>query len=491
MAFINDDFLLLTKTARRLYHIYAADQPILDYHCHLSAREIADNRRFNNLYEIWLEGDHYKWRAMRSDGVPEQYCTGEAAPYEKFLAWARTVPATLRNPLYHWTHLELKRYFGIDDLLEEGTAPRIWKQANSLLKNDDFAVHGILDRFRVRLVCTSDDPTDSLEHHQEIAASGLETAVYPTFRPDGALRTEDPRKFNLWVERLAASANIHIASFDDFRDALSKRHNDFHEAGCRLSDHGLDQCYAQSCTGAEATALFSRLRSGRPISQSESDRFGGFLMLFFGRLDADKGWTKQLHLGANRDVNSQMVTRVGGSAGFDSVGDWLHARGLTWYLSQLDQESALPKIILYNSNPADNYVFSTIAGNFHENGIRGKVQFGSAWWFLDQKEGIESQLNALSGAGLLSRFVGMVTDSRSFMSFPRHEYFRRVLCNLLGSDIENGLLPDDERMIGSMIGDICANNAAAYLGFKLDLTGETATHPSMSSVSSVINPPVA
>jgi glucuronate isomerase len=474
MAFINNDFLLQTKAAQRLYHGYAANQPILDFHCHLPAREIAVNRRFNNLYEIWLEGDHYKWRAMRSNGVSELYCTGPADAYEKFLAWARTVPATLRNSLYHWTHLELKRYFGIDDLLDESTASRIWERANSLLRSDDFSVHGILDRFRVRVVCTSDDPADSLEHHQTIAASKLETAVYPTFRPDAALRTSDPQAFNDWVDRLAASANVHISDFNDFRDALTKRHWDFHEAGCRLSDHGLNQCCAGSCSQAEAGVLFSRLRAGQAITKSESEGFAGFMMLFFGRLDAEKGWTKQLHLGANRDVNSHMVARVGGSAGFDSVGDWRQAGGLTWYLSRLEQEGALPKIVLYNSNPADNYVFATIAGTFHESGIPSKIQFGSAWWFLDQKEGIELQLNALSSAGLLSRFIGMVTDSRSFMSFPRHEYFRRVLCNLLGDDMEGGLLPHDEGLIGKMVSDICANNAASYLGFKLDRRDETA-----------------
>jgi glucuronate isomerase len=474
MAFINDNFLLQTKTAQRLYQSYAANQPILDYHCHLSAQEIAANRRFNNLYEIWLEGDHYKWRAMRSNGVPEFYCTGAAAPYDKYLAWARTVPATLRNSLYHWTHLELERYFGIDDLLDESTAARVWKRANEVLQNEDSDVHGILSRFQVRLVCTSDDPTDSLEHHLSIAESTLETAVYPTFRPDAALRTSDPQTFNHWVDRLAASANIHIANATDFRDALAKRHNDFHEVGCRLSDHGLTRCYTEACSEAEASVLFSRLRSGKPISQSESDGFAGFLMLFFARLDAEKGWTKQLHLGANRDVNASMVARVGGSAGFDAVGDWPQGDGLTWYLSQLEKEAALPKIILYNSNPADNYVFATIAGNFHENGVAAKIQFGSAWWFLDQKEGMELQLNALSSAGLLSRFIGMVTDSRSFMSFPRHEYFRRILCNLVGGDIENGLLPDDERMIGKMIVDICTNNAASHLGLRLDAKCEPA-----------------
>jgi glucuronate isomerase len=471
MSFINDNFLLQSKTARHLYQTYAASEAILDYHCHLSPREIAANRRFRNLYEIWLEGDHYKWRAMRNNGVAELYCTGEAAAYEKFLAWARTVPATLRSPLYHWTHLELKRYFGIDELLNETSAPHIWERANSLLADAQLSVHGILRRFGVRAVCTSDDPTDSLEDHRRIAESDLETRVYPTFRPDAALRTSEPVKFNLWVDRLGASANIHIAGLNDFRDALYRRHSDFHRLGCRLSDHGLDQCYVDSCGETEAAAIFARLRSGQTVNESESNRFAGFLMLFFGRLDAERGWTKQLHLGANRDVNAHMVAKAGGSAGFDAVGDWPQARALTAYLARLEQEASLPRVILYNSNPADNYVFATVAGNFHESGMPAKIQFGSAWWFLDQKEGIEAQLNALSNAGLLSRFIGMLTDSRSFMSFPRHEYFRRVLCNLIGGEVEAGLLPDDEEMIGSMISNICFSNAATYLG--LELGGKT------------------
>src|SRR5215471_4549111 len=467
MPFITDNFLLQTKTAQRLYHAYAANQPLFDYHCHLSAREIAVNRRFANLYEIWLEGDHYKWRAMRNNGVAECFCTGEAPPYEKFLAWAGTVPATLRNPLHHWTHLELKRYFGIDDLLDETTAPRIWERANALLADQQLNVHGILRRFGVRVVCTSDDPTDNLEDHRKIAASELETFVYPTFRPDAALDTALPDKFNLWLDRLAASANTHIANLNDFRDALAKRHSAFHEVGCRLSDHGLAQCHGDACSETEAASLFSRLRSLQRISASESDRFAGFLMLFFGHLDAERGWTKQLHLGAHRDVNFPMVSNAGANAGFDAVGDWPQARAVAAYLSRLEQESSLPKIVLYNSNPADNYAFATMAGCFHEKGVPAKIQFGSAWWFLDQKEGIEWQLNALSSAGLLSRFIGMLTDSRSFMSFPRHEYFRRVLSNLMGDEVEAGLLPDDEKLIGRMISDICFNNAASYFGLKI------------------------
>jgi glucuronate isomerase len=316
-------------------------------------------------------------------------------------------------------------------------------------------------------VCTSDDPADSLEDHKRIAASELETRVYPTFRPDAALMTAQPDRFNTWVDRLGESANIHVTSFNDFRDALAKRHGDFHAAGCRLSDHGLSKCHADPCSEKQAIALFSRLRSGLQVSESESDQFAGFLMLFFGHLDAERGWTKQLHLGANRDVNPYMVAKVGGSAGFDAMGDWPQARPLIAYLARLEQEGGLPKIVLYNSNPADNYVFATLAGNFHESGIPGKIQFGSAWWFLDQKEGIEWQLNALSSAGLIGRFIGMVTDSRSFMSFPRHEYFRRVLCNLIGNEVEAGLLPGDEKMIGRMISDICFGNAATYLGLEL------------------------
>ena len=474
MSFINENFLLQSKTAQRLYHTYAAAEPILDYHCHLSAHEIAINRRFNSLHEIWLDGDHYKWRAMRTNGIPELYCTGAAPAYEKFLAWARTVPATLRNPLYHWTHLELKRYFSIENLLDESTAPGVWEKANSLLASKDLSVHGILQRFRVRAICTSDDPADSLEAHRDIAASDLETRVYPTFRPDGAANTADPVRFNRWVDRLSASANLHIADFNQFRDALTRRHDDFHEIGCRLSDHGLNHCYTETCTEEEASSIFSRLRSGKAIGEPESNQFAAFLMLFFGHLDAEKGWTKQLHLGANRDVNLPMVKTAGPYAGFDSIGDLQQVRGLVAYLGRLEQEKALPKMVLYNANPADNYAFATLTNNFHDSSTPAKLQFGSAWWFLDQKEGIESQLNALSNTGLLSRFVGMLTDSRSFMSFPRHEYFRRIMCNLLGHEMEAGLLPNEEELVGNMVRNVCFGNAAAYFGLELSRKVEPA-----------------
>jgi glucuronate isomerase len=472
MAFIHDDFLLQNKTAKQLYREYARNEPILDYHCHLPAKDIADNRQFKNLTEIWLEGDHYKWRAMRANGIPERYCLGDAGAYEKFLAWAKTVPYTLRNPLYHWTHLELKRYFDIDELLDETTAPAIWQKACDRLQDEQLSAQGILRRFRVAAMCTSDDPVDSLEAHQTIAKSGLATRVYPSFRPDNAIQTQDAVAFNAWTDRLAASANVQIARLDDFLDALRRRHEYFHDQGCRLSDHGLNYCYADFATEERAHSIFEKLRSGQSISESESEQFGGFMMLFFGRLDAEKGWTKQLHLGAYRNANPGALRKYGPNTGFDSIGQWPQAQGLAAYLGRLQQENALPKMVLYNLNPADNYVFTTMAGNFQDDRCPGKIQFGSGWWFLDQKETIEWQLNALSNTGLLSRFVGMTTDSRSFMSYPRHEYFRRVLCNLIGGDVENGLLPSDQEMIGSLVKNLCFGNAAAYFGLQLGSTNK-------------------
>jgi glucuronate isomerase len=464
MGFISDNFLLQSETARDLYQEYAANEPIYDYHCHLPVKEIAENRRFTNLFEIWLEGDHYKWRAMRANGVCERYCTGNADPYEKFLAWARTVPYTLRNPLYHWTHLELQRYFGIEELLDEKTAPRIWQEANRQLAGKDLTAQGILRRFDVRVVATTDDPTDSLEYHRQIQEAGLSTRIFPTFRPDKALETEDPAAFNQWTDALGASASITISQLADFLRALEKRHDFFHEQGCRLSDHGLDYSFADSCADAEAEVIFAKVRAGKEATPAESAKFASFLMLFFGRLDAKKNWTKQLHLGAGRNRNTRMVATLGRDTGFDSIGDWPQAASLAKYLDRLDQDQSLPKIIVYNLNPADDYVFATMMGNFSEENVPGKLQYGSGWWFLDQKEGIEWQLNALSSCGLLSRFVGMTTDSRSFMSYPRHEYFRRILCNLLGGEMEAGLLPNDRGLAGDMIRNICYRNADDYFG---------------------------
>ncbi|MCW3060739.1 MAG: D-glucuronate isomerase [Capsulimonas sp.] len=467
MSFINDDFLLQTKTARRLYRQYAAPQPILDYHNHLPPEDIASNRRFNNLFEIWLEGDHYKWRAMRANGVEEKYCTGGADPYDKFLAWAKTVPHTVRNPLYHWTHLELQRYFGIHDLLSEKTAPRIWEQANALLATPEFSTQGILAKFRVAALCTTDDPADDLAAHQVLAKSGIATKVFPAFRPDKALAVNDAKGFNAWVSRLEAVSGVSIGSLSEFLDALDQRHAFFHSLGGRLSDHGLAYCYADFPSEADAAAIFDRVRAGQTAGVDDHARFASYMMLFFGRLDSQRGWTKQLHLGALRNVSTRGTTRLGPDKGFDSIGDWPQSAALGAYLDRLQQEDALPKMILYNNNPVDNYPFATMIGNFQDGSIPGKMQFGSGWWYLDTKEGIEWQLNALSSVGLLSRFIGMLTDSRSFMSYPRHEYFRRVLCNLIGRDIENGEIPDDDELVGPMIENICYGNVRRYLGLEI------------------------
>jgi glucuronate isomerase len=465
--FIHDDFLLQSAAARRLYHEFAESEPILDFHSHLPAADIASDRRFRDLSEIWLEGDHYKWRLMRANGIAERYCTGDASPLEKFQAWANTLPSTLRNPVYHWTHLELKRYFGIDELLNEQTARAIWERANALLNTPDLSARGILKNFQVRVVCTTDDPCDDLDNHQRVNTSETGFRMYPTFRPDQALRVHEPDKFNSWLGRLEQSSNTHIHSFVAFLDALKLRHDAFHEQGGRISDHGLPYCYANPCTERQAAAIFDKAHSGAPASSDEHEQFASFLMLFFAHLDAEKGWTKQLHLGALRSVNSRKVRELGPDTGFDCIGDWPQANALCAYMDSLESENALPRMILYNVNPADNYVLATAAGSFQDGATPGKIQYGSAWWFLDQKEGIESQLNVLSNTGLLSRFIGMVTDSRSFMSFPRHEYFRRVLCNLLGREMEAGELPNDIELIGNMVRNICFENARCFLGLKL------------------------
>jgi len=465
MTFIHEDFLLGTNTARRLYHLYAEGEPIFDYHCHISPRDIAENRQFKNVFEIWLEGDHYKWRAMRTNGVPERLITGKATPQEKFRAWAATVPHTLRNPLYHWTHLELKRYFGITELLDEKSADRIWKTANEKLATPELSTQGILKKFKVKVVCTTDDPTDNLEQHRAFASQGHPTKMLPAFRPDRALTVNQPAAFNRWVGQLAEAADVNINSFNAFLDALRKRHEYFHSQDCRLSDHGMNHCFADFCSDQAAAAIFDKARRGELVSPAEHGQFASFMMLLFGQLDAKRGWTKQLHLGVLRNNNARLLKQLGPDTGFDSIGDFPQCQTLAAYLDRLDRENALPKTIIYNVNPADNYAFATMIGNFQDGTIPGKVQFGSGWWFLDQREGMEWQLNALSNLGLLSRFVGMITDSRSFMSYCRHEYFRRVLCNLIGRDVENGELPDDEKLLGPMIRNICYANAKHYMAF--------------------------
>ena len=467
--FIHDDFLLTTKQARELYHRYAKNEPIFDYHCHLPPDQIATNHQFADLSELWLGGDHYKWRAMRTNGADERFCTGDATPREKFQAWAETVPHTLRNPLYHWTQLELKAYFGVTELLDGKSAEKVWKKANALLPKR--RTHDLINMSNVAVICTTDDPADPLTHHEAIKKNPgkLKARIYPAFRPDAALAVTNPTRFNAWLAKLAATANVAngIKSFDDLLSALKKRHDDFHAIGCRVSDHGLESALAESCTHAQAKMVFDAARSGRAASPEEAARYGSYLMLEFGRWDAARGWTKQLHLGALRNNNTRLLTKLGPDTGFDSIGDFPQAAALSRYLNALDSTDQLPRTILYNNNPSDNYVLGAMIGNFQDGSIPGKVQFGSGWWFLDQKEGMEWQLNALSNLGLLSRFVGMITDSRSFVSYPRHEYFRRTLCNLLGADMAGGLIPNDLKLVGAMVKNICFANARDYFGLEL------------------------
>jgi len=462
---IHDDFLLYSDAARDLYHHFAKPEPIYDYHCHLPPQQILSNHQFADLSEIWLGGDHYKWRAMRANGVDERFVTGDASPREKFDAWVRTVPHTLRNPLYHWSHLELARYFGLTDLIDEKSADKIWREANAQLPS--LRVHDILAANHVAVICTTDDPADPLDLHEKIAQLGLKTRVYPTFRPDKALLVAAPAAFNAWIEKLSGVSKLPIRSFDDFLAALQKRHDDFHAVGGRLSDHGMENAFASPCTAAEAQTIFDAARAGRAASPDDEAKFASFMMLEFGRWDARKGWTKQLHLGALRNNNARLLAKLGPDTGFDSIGDFPQARALSTYLNTLDSTDELPRTVLYNLNPADNYVFGAMTGNFQDGTIPGKLQFGSGWWFLDQKEGMEWQINALSNLGLLSRFVGMLTDSRSFLSYPRHEYFRRILCNLLGADMERGEIPNDRDLVGGMVRNICFANARDY--FRLAL----------------------
>jgi len=465
MAFIHDDFLLNNEPARRLYHEYAASEPILDYHNHLPPAEIAGNRQFANLGEIWLEGDHYKWRAMRANGEAEARVTGDASAKEKFLAWARTVPHTLGNPLYHWTHLELSRHFGIDTLLNEETAEEIWETANAKLAQPELSVHGILKQFDVRALCTTDDPTESLDQHKAIAALGISTKVYPTFRPDKAWSVDQPEFFNAWADKLAGAADGDTSTLAGFLAALEKRVEDFHAIGSRLSDHSFPYCFDDFPSTTEAARIFDAARAGRAASPAEQRQFGAHVMEHLGKLYAAKGWAMQLHIGPLRSNNTRLLKSLGPDIGCDSIGDWKQAAPLSAFLDRLDRDESLPKTILYNNNPMDNLTFATMIGNFQggTTGMPGKMQFGSGWWHADQQEGMEWQLNALANTGLLSRFIGMLTDSRSFLSFPRHEYFRRTLCNLIGDWMAGGKLPDDYDLIGDMVKRICYQNAKEYL----------------------------
>jgi glucuronate isomerase len=465
--FLSEDFLLQTDTAKSLYHEIARDMPILDYHCHLPVAEIADDRNFDNLTQIWLYGDHYKWRAMRADGIAERFITGYAADDEKFAAWAATVPKTLCNPLYLWTHLELKRYFGIGDkLLNPDTAAEIYDICNAMLQTEEFSTRNILRQMNVRVLCTTDDPVDDLSQHLKISMDqSFEIRVLPAFRPDKAMAVETPGAFNQWVDRLEAAADVHIPDYDSFLAALQKRHDFFHRMGCRLSDHGLEQPYAADFSNTDIVRIFEKIRSGQAAGLQEILQFKSALALELARMDADKKWVQQFHLGALRNVSSRAKRTLGPDTGFDTIGDFEMARPLAAFLDRLDGENRLAKTILYSLNPGDYDLLAAMIGNFQDGTVPGKMQFGAAWWYNDQKHGIERQLIALSNAGLLSRFVGMLTDSRSFLSYPRHEYFRRILCNLLGKEVEGGELPDDLELLGNMVKDICYYNAESYFGF--------------------------
>jgi glucuronate isomerase len=462
-SFIHPDFLLGSPLGGRLYHEVAEPLPIIDYHTHLPPGDIATNRRFADLSAIWLEGDHYKWRALRANGIEERLITGDAEPREKFLAWAATVPMTLRNPLYHWTHLELARYFDIHELLDENSAESIWERANARLAQPDFSTQGILEKMKVEVVCTTDDPTDSLEAHA--ACRGLKTRVLPTFRPDRGLSIEDVPAWNPWVDALSARSGIRVDAFEDFLAALRARHDFFHEMGGRLSDHGLSFCPAADASDAELAAIFAKARSSGEITAVEAEKFATRVLLEVARWNAEKGWTLQLHIGALRNTNTRQLKALGRDTGYDSIGDWPQAERLRWFLDRLERDDALPRTILYNLNPASNYVFASMIGNFQDGKTAGKIQFGSGWWFLDQKEGIEWQINALSNLGMLSRFVGMLTDSRSFLSYPRHEYFRRILCEMLGRDVERGEAPNDWKLLSKLVEGVCHRNAKEFFRF--------------------------
>jgi Glucuronate isomerase len=462
--FITDNFLLHNPFAEELYHDFAAQRPIIDYHCHLPPDQIAKDHIFENLTQIWINGDHYKWRAMRTVGIQEKFVTGNGSDKEKFHAWAETVPQTLRNPLYHWTHLELKRYFDIDVLLNKETAEEIYQEASAKLNSTTNSCRNLIQKMNVEVVCTTDDPTDTLEHHQKIAQSGYSVHISTSFRPDKALLISH-EGFSTYLKALEISSDIEITSFQTLCDALSKRIDYFHENGCRLSDHGLSYIPFARAATTEIESIFVKQRNKEALTQLEIEKFQTALLLFLGEQYHAKGWVQQFHLGALRNNNSRMLSKLGPDTGWDSIGDYPQAYTLSRFLDALDAKDKLTKTILYNLNPADNEVLAAMIGNFNDGSVKGKIQFGSGWWFLDQKDGITNQLNALSNMGLLSCFIGMLTDSRSFLSYPRHEYFRRILCNLLGEEIQKGELPQDMELIGNMVKNICYNNAKAYFDF--------------------------
>ena len=466
-SFIHEDFLLQTDAAKELYHKHAKKMPIIDYHCHLNPAYIANDHQFDNLGQIWLEGDHYKWRAMRTNGVDERYCTGkDTSDWEKFEKWAETVPYTMRNPLYHWTHLELKTAFGVDEILSPKTARKIYDICTEKLCTPEFSARGLMKKFNVETVCTTDDPVDSLEHHLALKKEGFEIKVLPAWRPDKAMAVENPTEYRAYLEKLSKVSGITISKFSDLIEALRKRHDFFASVGCKLSDHGIEEFYAEPYTQTEIDSIFNKVYGGTELSQEEILKFKSAMLYEGAIMDWEKGWTQQFHYGPIRNNNTRMFRQLGPDTGFDSIGDFTVAKNMSRFLDRLDVDNKLAKTIIYNINPRDNDMVATMIGNFQDGSVPGKIQFGAAWWFLDQKTGIEAQLTSLSNMGLLSRFVGMLTDSRSFLSYPRHEYFRRILCNLIGNDVETGLLPASEmEFIGEMVENIAYDNAKNYFNF--------------------------
>lgn len=463
--FLDDNFLLTNRTAERLYHEYAKEMPIIDYHNHLIPEQIANDVSFENLTQVWLYGDHYKWRAMRTNGVNEDYITGSKSDFEKFEKWAETVPYTMRNPLYHWTHLELRRYFDVNDILSGTTAKKVYDACNAKLATPEFSVRGLLNKMKVEAVCTTDDPIDSLEHHQKIAAEGIALQVRPTFRPDKAMAADDVAGLNEYINKVEKVTDLSISDFETYLKALKQRHDYFDKNGCRVSDHGLEQIYAEDYTEEEISKIFLKIRSNAALTEQEVLKFKSAMLVHFAKWDHAKGWVQQFHLGALRNNNRRMLSILGPDTGWDSIGDFSQGRQLSKFLNGLDTSDQLAKTVIYNLNPADNELIATMIGNFNDGSVAGKVQFGSGWWFLDQKDGMIKQMNALSNMGLISRFIGMLTDSRSFLSYPRHEYFRRILCNLFGEEVENGELPNDIEWIGKVVKDICYYNAKNYISW--------------------------
>ncbi len=465
--FMDKNFLLQTKTAEWLYHDHASKMPIYDYHCHLSAQEIAEDKQYDNLGEIWLGGDHYKWRALRTNGIDESFVTGNASWKDKFDQWAETVPQTLRNPLYHWTHLELQRYFDIDTLLCPETATEIFEACTEKLRSPEYSARNLMRMMNVKLVCTTDDPIDDLKWHKQIATDGFEIKVLPTFRPDKAMNLSDSVAWKSYIKTLESKSNCTIANLDSLLAAIDQRHDYFHSVGCRLSDHGVAYVPDAVATSAELEEIFAAAMRGESIGLAEREKFEAFFLFEVGKLNHKRGWVQQFHVGVFRNNNSRLFEALGPDTGFDSIADYRQGPGLIRLLDRLDSSNQLTKTILYNINPSDNELMATMIGNYQDGSFPGKIQWGSGWWFLDQKEGMEKQMNALSSLGLLSRFVGMLTDSRSFLSYPRHEYFRRILCNLIGTDVENGEIPEDRALLGQMVENICFNNAHDFFEVEL------------------------